>query len=403
MAIENFIAGINPRTAFFVLFLGALSAFLWKDRNQIQRHYILFYRRTKKGLNLIDRIAARAPRFWKYYGAAAVVTGVISIAASFGLTAQMFFEMFRTQTMQNGPSLIAPGLSGDVSFQPGVSFIPIEYWLFAIGILSVVHEFSHGIVARTEGFNLNSVGWAIFGIFPAAFVEPEGEQMLPGEEGDGDEDQELWHGGNWYSRLKVLCAGSFANYLTAAVFVLLAIGVSTGATTPETVGYMGISFGLTDGGELGYAAQEGYPAYESGLRNGTLEAINGQNITSVDDLQNFSEGLQPNQSVTLETSEGTFQFQTTQNTVSRLKEGLDQYAGFLNWFTTGLYTVGMLNLLIGLFNMLPIKPLDGGWALEALIENYLGEDRTHWVNKLSLAMWALLLTTLAVTIGSSVI
>lgn len=403
MAIENFIAGLNPRTAFFILFLGALSAFLWKDRNQIERNYILFYRRTKRGLNLIDRIAKRAPKFWKYYGAAAVISGVISIAASFGLTAQMFFEMFRTQTVQNGPSLIAPGLSGDVSFQPGISFIPIEYWLFAIGILSLVHEFSHGIVARTEGFNLNSVGWAIFGIFPAAFVEPEGEQMFPGEEGEGSEDQELWHGGNWYSRLKVLCAGSFANYLTAALFVLMAMGVSTAATTPETVGYMGISFGLNEAGDLGYAAQEGYPAYASGMRNGTLESINGQQITSVEQLRNLSEGLQPNETVVLETSEGTFEFMTTENTVERLKTGLEPYAAGLNWLTSGLLTVGMLNLLIGLFNMLPIKPLDGGWALEALVENYLGEDRSHYIDKLSIAMWALLLATLAVTISGTII
>lgn len=402
MTVENFLAGIDARTAFFVLFLGGLSAFLWWDRNRIERHYILFYRRTKRGLGLIDRIAKRAPRFWKYYGAAAVVTGVISIAVSFGLTAQMFFEMFRTQTIQNGPSLIAPGLSGDVSFQPGVSFVPIEYWLFAIGVLSLVHEFSHGIVARTEGFNLNSVGWAIFGIFPAAFVEPEGEQMLPGEDG-GDEDRELWHGGNWYSRLKVLCAGSFANYLAAALFVLLAMGVSSAATVPETTGYMGISFGLNQQGELGYIAQEGFPAYEAGMRNGTIESINDRNVSTVERLRNFSEDLKPNETLVVETSEGTFEFETTQNTVSRIREGLTPHAGFLNWLTSGLLTVGFLNLMIGLFNMLPIKPLDGGWALESLIENYLGEEKSHYVDKLSIAMWALLLTTLAVTIGAMVI
>lgn len=402
MALENILQGINPRTVFFVIFVTALSVFLWKDRNQIHRHYILFYRRTKKGLKLIDNIASRYPRFWKFYGSAGVLVGLISIAVSLGLTGQMFFEIFKTQSIENGPSLIAPGLSGDVSFQPGVSFIPIEFWLLGIGILSVVHEFSHGIVARTEGFELNSVGWAIFGIFPAAFVEPKGEQMLPGEEGETEGSEKHWQGGNWMSRLKVLCAGSFANYLTAALFLLFAFGVGAAATVPQTTGYMGISFGVSNGSMI-YQAQEGYPAYESGMRNGILESINGQSMESIDDLRNVSENLHPGDTVTVESSEGRFTFEADKNEVSRLRESLEPYSGVLNWFTSMLFTVGLLNVLIGLFNMLPIKPLDGGWAVEALIEQYIGEEKTVYLNRFSLVGWALLLATLAVTIGSSII
>lgn len=398
MPLENFIAGMNPRTAFFIVFVTVLSVFLWKDRDQIERHYILFYRRTRRGINLIDRIARKAPRFWKYYGTAGIVFGLISLLISLGLTAHMFFDMFATQSLQNGPSLIAPGLSGDVSFQPGVSFIPIEYWLFGIAVVSLVHEFSHGIVARTEGFNLNSVGWAIFGIFPAAFVEPEGEEMFPGEEDDEVEgSSQHWKGGNWYSRLKVVCAGSFANYITALLFILMATGVSAAATVPQTTGYMGIQFGLSDG-NLTYQAQEGYPAYESGMRNGTMESINGQPINSVQDLRNLSETLKPGDRVTIVTSEGEFSFEADENTVTRLRPELDEYAGGLNWLTSGLFTVGLLNLLIGLFNMLPVKPLDGGWAIDALMENYMDDEKVEYLDRFSIVVWALLLTTLAASI-----
>jgi membrane-associated protease RseP (regulator of RpoE activity) len=49
--------------------------------------------------------------------------------------------------------------------------------------------------------------------------------------------------------------------------------------------------------------------------------------------------------------------------------------------------IAMLNLGIGLFNLLPIKPLDGGYMLEILLSYKLSEE--HYkpiVNALSVVM-----------------
>lgn len=386
---------VTPRLVFLVLFLTGLVIFLYLDRNKVERHYILFYRRTKRGINLLDRIAKKAPRLWNYYGWAGVATGFVSMIVSFLLIAQVVKDMAVTKSVENGPSLILPGLVSENQFQAGVSFIPVEYWVIGIGILMVAHEMSHGIVARAEDFELNSVGWIVMGIFPGAFVEPKGERMLPGDEGEITSGEGMWDQGDWRSRLKVLGAGSFANYVVAAVFLLGAIGFTTAITAPSNVFY------VTD---------EGFPAAEAGLTNGTLYSVNGEEIESIQDLQRVSSDIQVGDSVSLDTSEinvtvtaverenydgGYIGIRVGQNTV--VKDAYSEYQAGLQWFISLLWTVGLLNFLIGLFNMLPFKPLDGGLMAETVLERYR-PDWMKYLNTFSLAGWAFLLTALFTSI-----
>lgn len=386
---------ITPRLIFLIVFVGGLAAFLYWDRDKISRHYILFYRRTKRGIVFIDRIAKKSPRFWNLYGWAGVVTGFLSLGVATVLIGQSFFKMLSTKSVEQGPGLVLPGLVSQNQFQAGVSFIPVEYWVVGVGILMFVHEMSHGIVARTEGFEINSVGWIIFGILPGAFVEPKGENMLPGDESNQDDTTGMWEQGNWKSRLKVLGAGSFANYITGAIFLLLATGMTSAITGPSPVYYQ---------------ADKGLPAYDSGMRNGSLVEVNDQKIESVNDLISVSNSIEVNQTVDVWTSEGNFSVKAIKKEgrdggyigirvtqANTLKEPYDQYQGLLQWFTSMIFTVGLLNILIGLFNMLPIKPLDGGLMAETLIKEF-AEDRMHYLHTLSLVGWALLLGSIVTAI-----
>ncbi|MBC5792709.1 MAG: site-2 protease family protein [Nanohaloarchaea archaeon] len=381
----------NPRLIFFVLFTAGLAAFLWLDREKVQRHFIIFYRRTQRGISFIDRTAKRFPRFWNAYGWAGVLTGIISIFGSLALVGYTFFDIFQTQSLQNGPSLILPGIVAENQFNPGVSFIPVEYWIASIAVLMIVHEFSHGIVARAEDFELNSVGWGIMGIFPIAFVEPKGEGMLPGA--DVDEDVEgHWHQGNWKQRIKVLCAGSFANYLTAALFLGGSLAFTAFLTVPSGVFY---------------DAQQGYPAMDAGMDNGTINQINGQDIETLEDLENAASDLEVNDTVNIWSSEGNFTFQTVNKEGEQggymgvnigqtqvMKSAYSGYSGILNWFNNLLLTVGFLNFLIGMFNMLPLKPLDGGWTVDAVLEKFAGEGSRSVLDAFSILGWILLLGTM---------
>ncbi|MFB6190666.1 MAG: site-2 protease family protein [Candidatus Nanohaloarchaea archaeon] len=379
----------NPRLAFLIVFVSGLAALLYLDRDKIQRHFILFYRRTERGLDFIDRTARRAPRFWNYYGWLGVLTGLASVVISFALMAQVYGQMLVSRSVENGPSLVLPGLVSQNQFQAGVSFVPVEYWVIGVGIIMAVHEFSHGIVARAEDFNINSVGWIVMGIFPGAFVEPEGENMLPSGDGERETSEGgIWDQGSWTSRLKVLGAGSLANYITAAVFFLVAVGMAAAVTQPSDVFYV---------------ADEGFPAAEAGMTNGSLVEINGVNIESPADVENVSDSIKPGEKVSLWTSEGNF----TVTAVERkgfengyvgirvgqqraIKQSLSPYRAGLQWFVSLLQTVAFLNFVIGLFNMLPLKPLDGGFMVETVLEEYY-PDSLGYLDRFSLLGWTLLL------------
>lgn len=419
---------VTPRLVFLVLFISGLAYFLYRDREKIQRRSILFYRRTKNGVEEIDSIQKRLPRFWKAYGWGAAISGVLSMVLAALYIGRQYIDVFQSGSIEkSGLSAVLPGLVSEASFQPGVSLIPVEYWLIGIGVVMTVHELSHGIVARSEGFEINSVGWIVLGIFPGAFVEPKGEKMLPAGEGEEEELQEdeddeensssgMWDQGTLSSRIKVLGAGSFANYLTAGIFLLLASTLVGAVTHP---------------GQIVYTAQEDYPAAEAGLTNGTLHSYNGQPINSVPQLVNATEGLQPGDQVTLNTSEGVYTFEAGSRNVTpsigipgiiqiptgperteghvgilfgqttQLDEPYQPYSGFLNWLISMFQTVGILNIGIGLVNMLPIKPLDGGQILGGVIDKYAGGNATKAFNYISgIGMLALILTIL-LSVGSA--
>lgn len=421
MSITSAVLSANPRLIFLVVFVSVMSFLLYRDREKVQRQSILFYRRTKHGIEHIDAIAKSAPRFWNIYGWTGVFFAILTIPFILYNVALSFSSMLSTGGSAGGPSLIAPGLSGQTTFQSGVSFIPIEYWIIGVGVLMFVHELSHGIVARAEDMEINSVGWIVLGIIPGAFVEPKGENMLPGaedeEEGEDEDDEDstaggLWDQGSWTSQLKVLAAGSFANYITAFVFAVVALGVFMQVAHPSGVAY---------------SAQDGYPAMQSGMDNGTIYSVNGERVRYSDEILALSENLSVNETVNLNTSEGEFNVTLTERNGSAymgilmgsgkgvvsafsdmvsnnrvIKPEYQDFKGALSWTISMFQTVALLNLLIGMFNMLPAKPLDGGHIVGTILERFLPEgDRA--LNYWSLLIWAGLLTSIVYSIATVVI
>lgn len=377
--------GVNPRLIFSVIFIAGLSALMWFDRKNVERHSILFVRRTKRGINLLDKIAKKAPRFWNAYGWTGVFFAFLSIPLMLLQIAWIVNELVIKQNFAAGPSAILPSLSSEATLQAGVSTIPVDYWVISLAIIMVVHEASHGIIARLEDFEINSVGWIVLGIIPGAFVEPKGEQMLP-EKGEKEgEAMGLWDQGTYKQRLKVLSAGSWANYVTALVLFILSIGVTMAIASPSIM----------------YEAQEGFPAAEAGMTSGTLSAINGVEIESVQDIRQALEDVEPGDTVTIESSEREEAFEFEAGSREGFEGG---YLGleFRNmspgwmWFIGLLNMAALLNVLIGMFNMLPAKPLDGGQIVDTLVEEFGNENQRKWVNHFSIVMWMIVLGSLLI-------
>jgi membrane-associated protease RseP (regulator of RpoE activity) len=428
MSVTSAILSANPRLIFLIVFVGALAVLLYRDREKVQRQSILFYRKTEHGIEYIDRIAKAAPRFWNVYGWTGVVFGVLTIPTILYLVLLTFRETVSSGGTSGGASLVFPGITSEATFQSGISYIPAEYWVIGIGIMMFVHEMSHGIVARAEDMEINSVGWIVMGIIPGAFVEPKGENMLPDNDKEEQEDQEdkeengeedeggmtegMWDQGSLGSQLKVLAAGSFANYITALVFAALSLFMFVSIAHPVGVQYI--------------AAENG-SAIEAGMDNGTIYSIQGERVRYFDQMSDVLENYSPGETVTLNTSKGEFNvtlgerngsahlgiygfrsrgvlpaFSEMMRDQREIKPEYADYRGALSWALDGLQIIALLNLLIGMFNMLPIKPLDGGQMVSAVVDEYLPEAGSY-VNYWSLLLWAGLLASIVYSIAISVI
>ena len=112
--------------------------------------------------------------------------------------------------------VIAP-IPGGTPILPGVN-LPLVEGLIAMAILLVVHEMSHGFLARVHKIKLENAGIVFYGILPfGAFVEPDEKQLdkVPQEQSN-----------------QVLVAGSAANMITAMIVLVLIVALGALVVIP---------------------------------------------------------------------------------------------------------------------------------------------------------------------------
>lgn len=321
--------------------------------------------KTKRLRGLISRISNLSPRFWRWYMN-------IGIIVAFGAMIFITYTIVATlPTVFETPSvsIVIPGV--DI---PGSQiYVPFVYGLIALATVLVVHEFSHGIQAVGEKIPIKSIGLLLFIILPGAFVEPDEDKLKEAKR---------------ISQLRVYAAGSIAN-VSLAIIALVLVSLCA-AGIPH--------YFAEDGIEIGRIVSDS-PS-EGILKDGmVLEAIDNQKIndsqTYVDVVSSFS----PGDNISVQTDQGTYDITLAEhpNNESRGFFGIqankhfelaDDSLGPLPWILFELVDlfqwVAMLNLGIGLFNLLPIKPLDGGYMLEILLSYKLKEEYyTPIVNALS--------------------
>lgn len=149
-----------------------------------------------------------------------------------------FFDLF---FKPDAPAVISPVIPG-VAIPGSQLFIPFWYGIIALFIVVVIHEFSHGLLARTHKIKVKSTGVGMLTILPLAFVEPDEKELAKA---------------NFKAQNSMFAAGPFSNILTGLLFVLIV----TFLLTPWT-------FSMVKPIENGvkiYSVEEGTPAYESGV------------------------------------------------------------------------------------------------------------------------------------------
>ncbi len=338
--------------------LVALLVFLNRKKFEFQAKVIGICR-TKLGIGLMERIAkrhGRLVRFLGYIGIGFGFLGMVMIVALLG------FSVFSMLKSPGGPAQIAPIIPGvHVPGTPKEFSIPFIEGIIAIFVIAVVHEFSHGVVSAAHGVKVKSSGPALFGPIFAAFVEPDEVQLRKK---------------GFAAQYSVFAAGSFSNILLA---VLLAI-VWVLALVP-----LGSSFFPPNGVSL-ISVEPGAPASMAGLSNGTIiNSIDGKLVNSTNDVLAILKSTAPNQTVVF--NDGNRDFPVVAG--SRPDFGGRGYFGIYPvnhyrnegsfMFNVFAWLVGLINLTfglsigIGLANMIPAGPLDGGKMLHLVLSSVRGE------------------------------
>jgi membrane-associated protease RseP (regulator of RpoE activity) len=373
--------------AFIIIWVVAL---LFKDRLKIDIEGPIMMRRTKRLRDFIDSVAMKSPRSWRLIMNIGIPVSFFFMILTLGLILSTLSSTFTNPQL----SIILPG----VDIPGSQAFIPLGYGIIGLMTVLVVHEFGHGIIARIEGVKIDSIGVLLLAVLPGAFVEPNEEDVQKSER---------------IQKLRIYAAGSIFNLILAAISFIIVMFITLMIIGSVFIGIPGFTIPGThietptlgenvtgpvfptfhNGGVQIYSVVPGSPAYGK-LPQGTIvQSINGVDTTTLSNAEVVFSQLKIGENVTLQTTSGNYTIKTGANPDNSSKGYIGIRAmqqEFVNsnvaktvgtqspWFIYSLqqlfFWIFLLNFSVGIFNLLPVKPLDGGLLLEELLGYKLSES-----------------------------
>src|SRR3989344_412163 len=187
---------------YIILFYLLIILFLVFNRKKIttQAKFIILYR-TKWGLQWMDKYSKKFREWVILLGYIGVGAGYVGLLVISYVLIKNLVDLVTKPAAVSGVSLVLPGIN-----VPGLGVLPFWYWIIAIFIIALVHEFSHGIVARAHNVEVKNTGIVFFGPILGAFVEPNEEKMRKEKD---------------ITQYSVLAAGSFSNIVLSVLAFLL--------------------------------------------------------------------------------------------------------------------------------------------------------------------------------------
>ena len=369
----------------FYLIIALFIAFNWK-RIEKQAKIIFLYR-MKLGLRWMDKYSQKFREWVILSGYIGMGVGFVGLVAISYVLVQNLYSLITRPEAVSGVSLVLPGVH-----VPGLGVLPFWYWILAIFAIAVVHEFSHGIVARAHNIPVKNTGLVFFGPILGAFVEPDEKKLR--------KEQDI-------IQYSVLAAGSFSNIVLAVVAVIF-LNFAFMPLQEMMVEPSGFSFGEYMEGD--------FPAQMAGIEPGTI--ITGINNQKVSYFQEFADELafyRPGESVIINTAQKDYTLKLAANPDNakkpflgvlniqnefEVKENYGSGAGkvlytVLSWFTGFLRWLFLLSMGIGLFNLLPLPIVDGGRMAQVFLHKLKGPERGERLyHKVSLFFLLVLLLNL---------
>ncbi|RME30727.1 hypothetical protein D6789_04780 [Candidatus Woesearchaeota archaeon] len=297
-----------------------------------------------------------------------IVIGFLGMLFIIGVFLKGLTDLFFAPEAPPVVGLVLPGVK-----VPGLDIkIPLVTGWLALFIVIVIHEFSHGVVSKAHKVKVKSSGLMVFGPIGGAFVEPDEEQLKKAPD---------------KVQLSLFAAGPYSNILSGMLFALIGSAVLVPLlvllSTP-----VGFSFTSVEAG-----------AAAAGVEPGVIyNSVNGEPALSVNDLLKELKGLQPGDVVTLTSITGREHKIIAGEHPDDATKGYLGVRGLTNEFTHGgpittalfvvlaylaklISWVIMFSLGLGLANLLPLGPVDGGRMLKTAAEHFFGPERGK-------ALWA---------------
>lgn len=373
----------------FIVFIVLLSIFLYirRDKLEVQGSfpflYMLLYK-TKLGLDKMDRWSKSKPKLFLYLAYISLFIGIIGIFISLGLMFWQLKLIMELGLKQAGGFVLPIKTSSGTIMGIPVVAPPFIEWLIALIVLVVVHEFAHGVIAQRFKVKIKSSGFA-FGAFfvpilPAAFVEPDEKQLKKV---------------SWWKQICVFGAGSTSNFIFGILFYLIFVFVAV----PFTTNTMQIN-NVTFDGVMNESSLKDY-----NIENGTITKINGKNISTysftvangvglgMTDRVFVNEflNLTANETLTLTINNKVYNLSTFENpninnsgmigimnpqVNLNPQEGLKYLSTFPLFFQRLIFWIVLLNIGIGIMNLLPLWITDGGQITRTLLFKYIKNKKT---------------------------
>ncbi len=343
---------------YLALWLGLILVIrlLKGERFGFEANPVLLLYRTTRLNKWVELLSSRGTSGWRALWNIGIVTGV---GAMFFIVYQLAGNLYNLlnrpqQAYSIQPIIPLPGI--------GVTWETFPYIVISLSVVLATHELAHAIASIADGVRLKSTGILVFiiGLF-GGFAEPDEEQL---------------NKSSVLTQLRVYAAGAYANIVLGVLVLLLLANFNATISPLYTPSNSGVVVG---------ALIKDYPAEAAGVVPGDIvTGINGTTITKIEDLQHFMQQVHPAAVIELQTLRGTF-FVTTKADekdpnraligISNLTDNITYkpHAGFLDpqfpFYLLRLeFWLSIILISVGLINMLPIYPLDGGRFLESLLK-----------------------------------
>ncbi len=352
-----------------VLVLGlSLIVILNRKKLTFQRGLGIFYvalYRTKAGIKSIDRIAKKHTKLIQKMSWTVIIVGFVGMII-------VVFDLSRSiLKLVLGKSTPTVGVVLPIQAK-GVFYVPFIYWILCIFIILVIHEGSHGVMAKALGLPVKNSGLLVMGaiipLIPGAFVEPDEKKLVKA---------------STKKQLAVYGAGPFANIVAGFLFLALLMAlfnpIADGLYSKDGV----VVTSLMDGDN---------PAKHAGLIAGEkIVGINGKPINDVEEFSTAIRSKSPGDKINMVTSNAVYDITLSENPANQrpwLGVYVEQPLANPNLFSKGwlwvkdfVFWLFVLNLGVGLFNLVPLGPIDGGRMLLCVLQKYTKETKAHRIWK----------------------